>query len=259
MSATYPEPLRVIVGPTAAGKSAVALRLAELHAVTIVSADSRQIYRGFDMGTAKPTDAERARVPHAGIDVADPEERYSAARWTEMAEAAMTRSERAGRVPLVVGGTGFYVRALVDPLAAAPVLDAARRAALEAITAHWSLDELRRWVRVLDPARADLGRAQLLRALETALLSGRRLSDAYAAQAPDPRPARYLLVDPGAPRCSTVSNGGWTGCCTADGPRRSPACSIACRPMRRRGTRAATPPFAGWCAARSTCPRRAKR
>lgn len=74
-------PLHIIAGPTGAGKSALALRLAERHGAVIISADSRQIYRGFDLGTAKPSAAERALVPHAGIDVADPGERWSAARW----------------------------------------------------------------------------------------------------------------------------------------------------------------------------------
>ena len=218
MNVLHASPLRVIVGPTAAGKSDVALRLAARHRAGIVSADSRQIYRGFDIGTAKPTVAERAAVPHAGIDVADPEERFSAARWAAMAGAAMAAAARDGGASVVVGGTGFYVRALVDPLAAAPSLDPARRARLEAVTAHWSLDELRRWVRALDPARAQLGRAQLLRAVETALLTGRRLSDAHRAHvARAHRDTRYLLVDPGravlleriAQRADAMLDGGW--------------------------------------------------
>ena len=97
--------LRIVCGPTAAGKSAIAMQLAARHGLTIVSADSRQIYRGFDIGTAKPPADDRARVPHLGIDVADPGERWSAARFAGDAERwiAAAGIERT----LVVGGTGF--------------------------------------------------------------------------------------------------------------------------------------------------------
>jgi tRNA dimethylallyltransferase len=188
--------LRIICGPTAAGKSALALALAERHRLTIVSADSRQLYRGFDIGTAKPGAADRARVPHRGIDVAEPVERWSAARWAADAERWIAAAG-AGRV-LVVGGTGLYLRALVSPLFDAPPLDEARRAALARELAALPSDELRRWVRALDPARARLGRAQLLRAAEVALLTGRRITDLHreAARAPRWR-ARWLLADPG--------------------------------------------------------------
>jgi tRNA dimethylallyltransferase len=90
--------------------------------ITIVSADSRQIYRGFDVGTAKPSTAELELVPHRGIDVVDPEERYSAYRWACDSIGWIGEAELAGRTPVVVGGTGFYVRALVDPPADWPPL-----------------------------------------------------------------------------------------------------------------------------------------
>jgi len=190
--------LRVVVGPTAAGKSAVALQLAERFGGAIVSADSRQLYRGFDVGTAAPTPDERRRVPHYGIDVAEPTERYSAARWAIESRAWIADAQRRGLVPVVVGGTGFYVRALTSPIAEAPPLDAARRAALEHVLRDVATPELRRWAEALDPARAQLGRAQLIRAVETALLSGHRLSAwQRAAPAAPAVPARYLVVDPG--------------------------------------------------------------
>ena len=192
------ESLRVICGPTAAGKSAIALALAERYGATIISADSRQVYRGFDLGTAKPTAAERARVPHRGIDVAEPTERYSAAEWSASAERWIAEARAAGRVPLVVGGTGFFIRALVDPLFEEPPIDAARRERLESLLAPLSFGELRRRVEVLDPQRAHLGRAQLVRAIVVALLTGRRLSDLHRTAARAPRfRARYLAVDPG--------------------------------------------------------------
>jgi tRNA dimethylallyltransferase len=194
--------LRVIVGPTAAGKSAAGLWLAERHAGAIISADSRQLYRGFDVGTAKPSAGERARVPHHGIDVAAPTERYSAARFGFEARAWIAECRDGGREPIVVGGTGFYVRALVEPLAAAPelgaALDVGRRARLASYLERLPLEELRRWVTHLDPARAPLGRTQLLRAIETVLLTGRRVSELQAQPpAGAPLPARYLVVDPG--------------------------------------------------------------
>jgi tRNA dimethylallyltransferase len=191
--------VRVVCGPTAAGKSAVALALAARHPLVIVSADSRQIYRRFDIGTAKATPAERASVPHRGIDVAEPTERWSAARWADAADAWIREAGDAGRPALVVGGTGFYLRALFAPLFAEPPLDPEKRRALEPVLAPMSLDELRRWCLRLDPERAHLGRAQLLRAIEVALLTGRRLSAWHRIAArPARHRARYLVVDPGA-------------------------------------------------------------
>ncbi|MBV6521403.1 MAG: tRNA dimethylallyltransferase [Gemmatimonadaceae bacterium] len=193
--------LRIIVGPTAAGKSAIAMQLAEAVGAAIVSADSRQVYRGFDIGTAKPSVAERARVPHFGIDLADPVTRVSATVWAASARGTwLNEIERLGRHPLVVGGTGFYIRALVEPLAAVPSLDPVRRSELEIELARYSTPELRRWCEALDPSRAHLGRTQLLRAVETALLAGQRLSDSYRTTAGRAArlAARYLVVDPGA-------------------------------------------------------------
>ncbi len=190
--------LLVITGPTAAGKSALAMALAEAYGGAIVSADSRQVYRGFDIGTAKPTPDERDRVPHFGIDVVEPTERYSAARWAASALDWIARAGAASRLPLIVGGTGFYIRALVAPLGEAPTLDPERRRALEDAMRELTTAELRRWCERLDPPRAHLGRTQLARAIEVALLTGTRLSD-WHARAPGAavRRVRYLVVDPG--------------------------------------------------------------
>ncbi len=207
----------MIAGPTAAGKSAVALWLAARQGASIVSADSRQIYAGFDVGTAKPTAAERSRVPHYGVDLLDPTQRYSAADWAADAERWLVEIVAGGRAPLVVGGTGFYLRALFGPLFEAPELDAARRSALADTFAGAPVAELRRWCERLDPPRAHLGRTQLLRAIEVALLTGRRVSDLHRERARPPRwRARYLLVDPGpalaeriAARVDAMLAGGW--------------------------------------------------
>ena len=192
------EPLRIICGPTGAGKSALALALARAHPVMIVSADSRQIYRGFDIGTAKPSKREQRLVPHRGIDVVDPTERSSAAKWAEDARGWIDEAMAEGRTPVVVGGAGLYLRALVDPLFDEPPLDPEKRDALDAELGALSVDELRRWCARLDPARAHLGRTQLLRAIIVALLSGTPIST-WHARAPraDGRAARYLVVDPG--------------------------------------------------------------
>jgi tRNA dimethylallyltransferase len=191
--------LRVICGPTAAGKSTLAMALAERYDAMILSADSRQIYRGFDIGTAKPSDAERALVPHRGVDVAEPAERYSAATWAASARQWIQESAGQGRVPVVVGGTGFYIRALTAPLFEEPPLDPDRRAALAAVLAGLGTPELRRWCQRLDAPRAHLGRVQLLRAIEVALLTGVPVSE-WHRRAPGPGgiAARYLVVDPGS-------------------------------------------------------------
>jgi tRNA dimethylallyltransferase len=190
--------LAAVVGPTAAGKSALALALAERVGAAVLSADSRQLYRGFDVGTAKPAAAERARAPHFGVDVAAPDDRWSAARWADACTAWVAECDRRGFAPLVVGGTGLYVRALAEPLFDEPPLDPARRAALARVLGAMPTDALRRWVRVLDPARAALQRTQLVRAVEVALLTGERISALQARRARPPRFAvRYLVVDPG--------------------------------------------------------------
>lgn len=189
--------IAVICGPTAAGKSDLALRLAARQGRTILVADSRQVYRGFDIGTAKPTAEEQAVVPHIGIDVAEPTQRFSAAQWAELGNRAI---DAAGpRPPIVVGGTGLYLRALFDGLFEEPNLDPERRRATLAWLEGQTTDELRRWVTAIDPARATLGRTQLLRAIEVALLTGSRISELHATHATVSRwRPRYLVVDPGA-------------------------------------------------------------
>jgi len=197
--------LRVVCGPTAAGKSTLALRLAERYRLAIVSADSRQIYRGFDIGTAKPTAAEQARVPHFGVDVANPGDRWSAARWAEAAGGWVAAARTDGATPLVVGGTGFYLRALAAPLFHEPPLDPEHRARIAAELEAVPLDELRERVRRVDPARAHLGRVQLARAIEVHAITGRRISELHAERPRDDAwTLHYLVVDPGAPLAERI-------------------------------------------------------
>ncbi len=166
----------VLVGPTAAGKTAVAVALAERLPVTIISADARQVYRRLDIGTAKPDHATRARVPHAGLDVVVPGERYSAGRFARDAAGWITEALAAGRQPVVVGGTGFYVRALADGLFHEPPLDPERRGRLQAWAAGVPGPALVRWASRLDPRFSGGGRQRAARVLEVALLTGRPLS-----------------------------------------------------------------------------------
>lgn len=163
----------VVVGPTAVGKTAVTMVLAESWSVAVISADSRQVYRGLDIGTAKPSATLLARVPHRGIDVVDPGERYSAGRFAS--DAARWLDEiPLERQPIVVGGTGFYVRALADGLFLEPPLDTDGRNALR----QWitGVPYPARWAVRLDRDYTGGGRQRAARAVEVALLTGRPLS-----------------------------------------------------------------------------------
>lgn len=162
----------VLVGPTAIGKTAVALALAELLPIEVVSADSRQIYRRLDIGTAKPSRRERTRVPHHGVDIAEPGERYSAGRFALESRDWLAEIRGRGNLPVVVGGTGLYVRAIADGLFLEPSLDPARRQRLEAWGGRLTTADLVRWAGRLDPGYAGGGRQRAMRAVEVALLSG---------------------------------------------------------------------------------------
>jgi tRNA dimethylallyltransferase len=166
----------VIVGPTAVGKTAVVAAWGDLEPLTVVSADARQVYRGLDIGTAKPAESLQARLPHVGLDVVDPGEPYSAGRFAQEATGWIAAIRAAGRQPVVVGGTGFYVRALADGLFREPPLDVARRGRLRAFAGALPPAELARWAARLDRRFGGGGRQRAARALEVALLTGRPLS-----------------------------------------------------------------------------------
>jgi tRNA A37 N6-isopentenylltransferase MiaA len=130
---TLPE-LLVICGPTAAGKTALAVALGGELDLVVINADSRQIYRGFDIGTAKPAAAERLRVPHRCIDLAEPVTRFTAYAWAAAAGEAIASARRDGRIAVVVGGAGFYIRALVHPVSDDAPAGAERYAAQYLVT-----------------------------------------------------------------------------------------------------------------------------
>jgi tRNA dimethylallyltransferase len=163
-------PLLVLVGPTGVGKTAVAVRLAGQIGMEVVSADSRQVYRGLDIGTGKPTAEERAAVPHHLVDVVDPDERYHAARFRADALAAIAAVRGRGRLPVVVGGTGLYVRALLRGLAPAPPADPALRAELERFAAEHGAPGLHARLAAVAPETARRlhpnDRVRIVRALE---------------------------------------------------------------------------------------------
>jgi len=179
-------PVLAIVGATATGKSALAMALAERLSGEIVNADALQAYRGFDIGTAKPSRADRERVPHHLLDILDPHETYSAGEFARRAREAIAEIRERGGVPIVVGGSGLYQRALFAGISPIPPGDPRVRSELRARLAHEGLDSLHAELARLDPrtaARLSAGDSQrVLRALEVALVSGRPLSSWIAEQ-----------------------------------------------------------------------------
>lgn len=170
----------VITGPTASGKTALSIEVARRIGAEIISMDSRQVYRGMDIGTAKVTPEERGEIPHFGLDLVDPDERYSAGRFARDAHRWIREIRGRGHVPLLVGGTGFFLRALTDPLFQEPDLPVERRERLKKYLDSQSDETLMRWLEILDPEsaatlRAQGGRQRIARALEVALLTGRTL------------------------------------------------------------------------------------
>jgi tRNA dimethylallyltransferase len=170
----------VIVGPTASGKSAIALDVARRTGAEIVSLDSMQVYRGMDIGTAKPTDAERAEVPHHLVDVVDPTDDWSVVRTQQEARRSLSDIEARGGCAILVGGTGLYVQAVVDDLRV-PAEDLAVRARLEAETSTaGGLLAAHRRLAALDPPAAaridEHNQRRIVRALEVMELTGRPFS-----------------------------------------------------------------------------------
>ena len=190
----------LLLGPTASGKSALALQLAEHVPLEIVSIDSAQVYRGMDIGTAKPTSAERARVPHHLLDLRDPSQPYSAAEFVRDATQAIGAIRARGRLPLVVGGTMLYAKALREGLSALPSADPQVRARIEARARAHGWPALHAELARLDPATAarlppaDSQRIQ--RALEVIELTGLPLSQLQSAPERPPLALRTIALLP---------------------------------------------------------------
>ncbi|MBP1634658.1 MAG: miaA [Acidobacteria bacterium] len=188
--------LVAVLGPTGSGKSALGLALAERFDGEIVSCDSAAVYRGFDIGTDKVPPAERRRIPHHLVDVADPREAYTAARFAREAAEAVRAIHARGRLPILVGGTGFYYRALTRGLFPGPSRDDRLRDRLRAIAARRGNAFLHRMVSRVDPdsARRILpgDQVRLVRALEVYFLTGRPLT-AHFAETATPLPGVAVI------------------------------------------------------------------
>jgi tRNA dimethylallyltransferase len=173
-----------VLGPTATGKSALGIALARRFGGEVVSCDSTAVYRRFDIGTDKVPLDERRGVPHHLIDVADPTEEYSAARYAREAAAAIREITGRGQLPILVGGTGLYYRALTRGLFAGPGRDTALRTRLERVADRRGAERLHAMLRRVDPASADRiqprDRKRLIRALEVYLVTGRPLTEHFA-------------------------------------------------------------------------------
>jgi tRNA dimethylallyltransferase len=191
-----------LAGPTASGKTAAALALARALPIEIVSVDSALVYRGMDIGTAKPSAAERAAVPHHLIDLIDPTEAYSAAQFVTDATRLVGEIRARGRLPVLVGGTLLYFKALFDGLDTLPAANAAIRAQIDARAAELGWPALHAELAQIDPitaARLSPNDSQRLqRALEVWMLSGRPLSQWHtgASRAPQDRPT-LIALEPG--------------------------------------------------------------
>lgn len=194
--------IAIVAGPTASGKSALALALAEKFAGTIINADSQQVYRDLAVLTARPRAAEMARAPHRLYGVIDAAENCSAGRWRAMAEIEIDAAREAGRLPILVGGTGLYLAALLDGLAPLPPIPVAARAEALALHAQLGGGAFREKLATLDPvAAAKLApgdRQRLTRAFEVVRATGRPLSEWQRRQKParDLRAAVIVLLPP---------------------------------------------------------------
>jgi len=204
-------PLVVITGPTGVGKTEVAVRLASRLRVEVVSADSRQVYRGMDVGTAKPTGEQRAAVPHHLVDVVNPDERYNAARFRAEAREAISAILERGKLPLVVGGTGLYIRALLRGLLPAPPADPEVRRELKAFLEREGVEALHSRLGEVDSEAArrihPRDPVRIIRALEIHRLTGAPLGTPthWRQSRPEwatllvgltrPRPSLYAALD----------------------------------------------------------------
>jgi tRNA dimethylallyltransferase len=195
---TRPPPVVAILGPTASGKSALALELAEQLGGEILCCDSVQVYRGMDIGTAKATSSERAAVPHHLLDLVSPGEQFQAAAWAKAACKIIQGAEERERLPIIVGGTGLYYRALVRGLFEAPRPDPAIRARHQAEAATLGIPALHERLRLIDPEAAakilpgDLVR--ISRALEVYEQTGITISEQRRQTTVAPAPLRVFSV-----------------------------------------------------------------
>ena len=202
-SASGTKVIYAIAGPTASGKTALAVELALRVGGEVINFDSVQIYRGIEIATAKPTVAERRGVPHHLIDYVDPNVNYTAADWARDANEKITEVESRGKVPVLVGGTGFYLRTLMQPLFDGPPTDASIRERLRAIRERRGPQFLHTLLGKIDPASADnlppRDYVRVMRALEVYFQTGEKLSEQQPNRLPPPEFAervRLIVLNP---------------------------------------------------------------
>lgn len=198
-------PLIVIEGPTASGKSEVAIQLAESFQTEIISADSRQIYRQMDIGTAKPSLEERERVTHHLIDIIDPDQEYNAGNFSSSASEIITNLHISGKIPVVCGGTGFYIKALLEGLFAVPEIPKEIREELETLEKEKGKEYLYQMLLKVDPQSAEKIHSndcyRIKRALEVWIVTGRGIRELWKEQAKDQvyKPFRLMVSEERAP------------------------------------------------------------
>jgi tRNA dimethylallyltransferase len=192
------KPIIVLIGPTAVGKSRVAVEVAKAFDTEVLTADSRQVYRGMDVGTDKPTPEERQGIPHRLIDLVTPDESFNAGLYRSQAHADIERLYRGCRLPLVVGGTGLYVRTLLKGLCDAPPTDPIVRGALRQEVRDHGHDRLYARLVAVDPVVAarlhPRDESKVIRALEVHRVSGRRMSEYQQEHGFAERPFSALII-----------------------------------------------------------------
>ncbi|MDE3001796.1 MAG: tRNA (adenosine(37)-N6)-dimethylallyltransferase MiaA [Gemmatimonadota bacterium] len=197
----YEGPVLVLTGPTSTGKTALSIELSHRRPIEIISMDSRQVYVGMDIGTDKASPQERVAIPHHGLDLVAPDERYSAGQFSRDARRWIEGIRSRGALPVIAGGTGFFLKSLLNPIFTEPELETERRDRLRNWTGVQERETLERYVRALDRDRADIaiegGPQRMARTIEVALLTGVPLSRWHRVSPPEAPgvPAVVVLLD----------------------------------------------------------------
>ena len=193
-----------LTGPTTSGKTQLSCALARILEVEIISMDSRQVYKGMDIGTDKVSDDVREQVPHHALDLVHPDERYSAGQFARDARDWIKEIIKRDRVPVLAGGTGFFLKAITEPVFSEPPLDSARLKKIRRYLSALDYRVLAKWVENLDPVRASLaidgGPQRMSRTIEVALLTGKPLSSWHRESPPDVATLTGLIIQLELPR-----------------------------------------------------------